>query len=648
MTTIFVAQHIGFHTLGQSAALNAIFDDIAAKMTAHIAGTDYVHPDLANATAVGDQTTPNGLYLVKRDATGRIGVTGATLTGPPNVAVLTVNLIGATQVGAYNVFQLLNNNGLLMAVDQYGNASIVGLVSAANGAFTGVGNGATVLGVRAPATPSVDVYYVGDNAGTLANRYLRVASAGANVPLGGVVARLGLYTGAAGSEIFALDQFGNILTRRSHREFSIAFSTVALTGTVGAGKFIDANGVPYTKSTATTFTATSHATLYVWWALSWQAGGTLRFVANTAGGNTVAGSALQAPMSNPSDEPIGWVLVPPNVTNLTNAVFDDYRGAKTGDGNAALGSAVQASSGIITNTDESATYANSKQLASVAAGLTTVTGPPTLTAAGKLATHIRSAFTDNTNYDASLENRLWTDFAPHLPAQIGVSGTAFQVASGVNFPGWIAISGKWRTNTTTITSGNASGGAGVRYCIATCSAALPGTYTIRLDPSASIGANERVIAAAWWDGSALTSLDVGPLLKLSYAQYAPRLVTATAVATAIGTYAAGITGGPTITINVPNQATVSVRWKVDYSGSAIGWTQFSLTQNFAGGSFSAVGPYSDIEYLTSGHTNRGSTNGEVDLLIAAGVSQFRIGGQQATGTAVVPNSAWIYATIFGA
>jgi hypothetical protein len=580
MTQIVVANHIAYHSLGSSSALNAIVDDLAAKVTQHTQQADYLHPDFTNATAISNPSSPGALSLVRRDVNGQAGFVGLTVSPGANSNGLLIQLPAGVQVPAYAVLTILKNGGGLAAsFDQYGS------LLAANGLFTGNDTaGATnALGVRSSAAPAGDIFYVGDNGGTAANRYLRVNSSGQ------VVGRLGWYVGLVGSELLAVDANGNILNRRSHREFTVTLSPTALSATIAAGNYVDINGLGV-KQSLQTVTPTSHATLWVWWTLSYGIGGTVHFTANTAGGNVTQGSATKANFPT-GDLPIGYIQVPPNVTTLANAVFDDWRGMQTGDGNSGAGGGMATTVSVITDVDESGTEVNSKQLASVAAGLKTVAGPPGLTAAATLAQHIRSSFTDATHYDAGLADRMTADFAPYLCAEITNSTSTMSVASSSAFPGWISMGGRWRTNTGTLISPSATGsGTGVKYLIADLTVAGPG-YALLMSNTNSPSAFQRTLASQYFiDGTGFQGVpDTSWLQHMSYGQYTPRLLTSATNPSALGaSLLAGLTGGPSVTVDVGAASLASFKWTVSHNGSAIGRTQFQLIASANGGPYSAI------------------------------------------------------------
>jgi hypothetical protein len=637
MTQIVVANHIAYHSLGSSSALNAIVDDLAAKVTQHTQQADYLHPDFTNATAISNPSSPGALSLVRRDVNGQAGFVGLTVSPGANSNGLLIQLPAGVQVPAYAVLTILKNGGGLAAsFDQYGS------LIAANGLFTGNDTaGATnALGVRSSAAPAGDIFYVGDNGGTAANRYLRVNSSGQ------VIGRLGLYVGLVGSELLAVDANGNILNRRSHREFTVTLSPTALSVTVATGKYVDSNGLPVLVTTQPP-NPVSHATLWVWWTLSYGIGGVVHFTANNAGGNVTQGSATKANFP-PGDLPIGYVQVPPNVTNLANAVFDDWRGTQTGDGNTGAGGGVAITTSMITDVDEHVAYANSKQLAAIASGAATVTGPPGNTGAAILAAHLRSGDRGGGDFDANLASRLGNDTSPNFEAQIGSSTNSMSITCGVNFPSWISITGRWRFLTATATA-TTSGGAGTRYLIADLSGTGPG-YTIALSTSNAVGSFQKVIADQYFDGTNFVgALNTSYVKKLGAAQYTPTDYQSATNPTALGaSLVAGITGGPSISIPTTIAAKAWISFVVSHSGSAIGRTQFQLINNVNGTGFAAIFPYSEVEYLTSGQVNRGTATLSRYVILTPGTNVYQIGGVAASGTGVTPNAAYLYALVYGA
>jgi hypothetical protein len=640
MTQIVVANHIAYHSLGSSSALNAIVDDLAAKVTQHIAQADYPHPDLANATDVSNPSTPNANTLVKRNAFGQTFLQGLGLSPGINTAALTIQLPGGVQVPAYAVARVLANGGAtLYQIDQYGS------MVAANGLFTGndTGGATNALGVRSSAAPAGDIFYVGDNAGTAANRYLRVNSTGQ------VIGRLGLYVGALGGELLAVDANGNILNRRSHREFTVTLSPTALSVTVATGKYVDVNGLAITQ-TLQTLTPTSHGTLWVWWTLSYGIGGVVHFTANTAGGNATQGSATKANFPT-GDLPIGYIQVPPAVTNLTNAVFDDWRGMQTGDGNAGAGGGVAITTTMITSADESGAYANSLQLSRVLMGGVGVVSPPGSGLPNNGGPYlIRSSYTSSSDYDASLQSRLVNDQSALFDQQISYSGSTMSITGGANFPNWISVSGRWRVVTSTITTPTAAGsGTGTKYLVADLSGTGPG-YTVFLSPTNAAGANQRVVASCYFiDGTGFVgTIDTSPVRKMGFAQYTPLHPKIQATATALGAgVSAGFTGGPVLIIQVAQSCHARIDWQFNFASSAIAWAQCGLTQSIDGGATygALMSPYEDVGAPIAGFN--GNAKGLITLNVPAGDSRYRLGGVISTGSGFVPGLTTLDALVFG-
>jgi hypothetical protein len=613
-------------------------NSLTQMITTLLGRSDVANLNLLSLGTLIGTATPNDTVntVVKRGATDSEVNLRAIISSIPNANGQAANILFNRVASQSKPFLLFRDElGALLA--QWGPD---GSVQGTRGVFKGLNGAGATLVVAAPVTPTSDILTVTDSA--LAIGYFRIRSDFSPV------SRNGYWTGVLGSEKNVIDASGNfvssLLSPRQFNEFAVTLSPSTLNAAIAAGKYVDAGGnaVNFAGGNAT---VTSDGTRYVWWAITLGSSGAIHATANSAGGSTVSGSATKAAFLA-SEKKIGYVLVPPGVGNLATATFDDWRGTDGPDGNTGSGGA-GATATYITDAVEAGLSA-SKQLAAIASGAATVTGPPGNTGAAILAAQLRSGDRGGGDFDANLASRLQNDNSPGFEGQIGSSTNSMSITCGVNFPSWISITGRWRFITATATA-TTSGGAGTRYLIADLSGTGPG-YTIALSTSNAVGSFQKVIADQYFDGTNFVgALNTSYVKKLGAAQYTPTDYQSATNPTALGaSLVAGITGGPSISIPTTIAAKAWISFVVSHSGSAIGRTQFQLINNVNGTGFAAIFPYSEVEYLTSGQVNRGTATLSRYVILTPGTNVYQIGGVAASGTGVTPNAAYLYALVYGA
>lgn len=185
--------------------------------------------------------------------------------------------------------------------------------------------------------------------------------------------------------------------------------------------------------------------------------------------------------------------------------------------------------------------------------------------------------------DASLGDMAENVGAQNIMALIrnGVAGATVTIGADVNNPVPIAIQGRRRKITAPI-SATASGGAGVRYVIASCATAGVGTWSLIVSPSPAVAAFQQVLAVIWWDSA---TLQAGTAIDFSQLFSAPSTSLLLEGANAVGTIpAAGyptitgssawqaIAGMPSTLFYLPKPATADVRlvasWAVPSASSS--------------------------------------------------------------------------------
>jgi hypothetical protein len=190
----------------------------------------------------------------------------------------------------------------------------------------------------------------------------------------------------------------------------------------------------------------------------------------------------------------------------------------------------------------------------------------------------------------------------------------------------------------------------MRYLIADAGTTAAGTFTLTAPASNAVSGNQKVIAQQYFDGANLVGiLDTSPIAHLSQYQYTPTVYVNGTNPSAIGaTATTPLTGSPTLDIYVSSAAVIDITTVVIHNGSAIGRTTFWLLHNINSAGYTQRFPFGDVEYLTSGQVNRGQVTFTNKFALTPGRNQFAVGGQQFSGTAVTPNSAYLEALVYGA